>query len=60
MTKRWARRGGPLLLVLLLVLVLAAGGWAALAPLTTESRDALWELVPMSESSRPKRTFGIY
>ena len=46
MTKRWARRGGPLLLVLLLVLVLAAGGWAALAPLTTDSRDALFEIPP--------------
>ena len=42
MTKRWARRAG----VLLLALVLAAVGWATLAPLTTESREALFEIPP--------------
>jgi len=44
MTKRWARRGGLFLLVWVLVLALAAAGWGALAPLTAESRDALFEI----------------
>ena len=42
MTSRWALRGG----LFLLVLVLAALAWAALAPLTAESRDALFEIPP--------------
>ena len=42
MTSRWARWGG----LSLLVLVLAAVAWAALAPLTAESRDALFEIPP--------------
>jgi hypothetical protein len=46
MTMRWARRGGLLAVALLLM----AMGWAALAPLTTESRDALFEI--------PKGTFA--
>ena len=40
--KRWACRGG----VFLLVLVLAALGWALLAPLSVDSRDALFEIPP--------------
>ena len=42
MTRRWARRLG----LFLMVLVLAAVAWAALAPLTAESRDALFEIPP--------------
>jgi len=42
MMMRWARRGG----LLLMVLVVAAVAWAALAPLTVESRDALFEIPP--------------
>lgn len=40
--KRWALRGG----VLLLVAVLAALAWAAFAPLRADSRDALFEIPP--------------
>ena len=50
MTKRWARHGGVLLL--LLVLLLGAVGWAALAPLTTESREALFEIPPGTYARR--------
>ena len=39
MTMRWALRGGLFLLV-------AALAWAALAPLTVDSRDALFEIPP--------------
>ena len=42
MSKRWARRGG----VLLLLALLAALAWAALAPLRVDSRDALFEIPP--------------
>lgn len=42
MTRRWAWRVG----LFLMVLVLAAVAWAALAPLTAESRDALFEIPP--------------
>jgi hypothetical protein len=40
MKRRWARRGG----LFVLALLAAALGWAALAPLSTESRDALFEI----------------
>ena len=40
MTRPWVRRGG----LFLLVGVLAALGWAALAPVTADSRDALFEI----------------
>ena len=40
MTTRVARTGG----LFLLVLLLAALGWSAIAPLTTASRDALFEI----------------
>lgn len=42
MTKRSVQRGG----VVLLVAMLAALAWAALAPLTADSRDALFEIPP--------------
>ena len=42
MTRSWVPRGG----LFLLVPVLAALGWAALAPLTADSRDALFEIPP--------------
>jgi len=40
MTRPWLRRGG----LFLVVLVLAALGWAALAPVAADSRDALFEI----------------
>jgi hypothetical protein len=40
MTTRWARTGG----LAVLALLLAAFGWAAFAPLTSDSRDALFEI----------------
>ena len=42
MTMRWARRGG----LFLLSVAMAALAWAALAPLTVDSRDALFEIPP--------------
>lgn len=42
MNKRWALRAA----VFLLVAVLAALGWAAFAPITADTRDALFEIPP--------------